>query len=146
MTVQKAKLTVMRAVRNDQRDIAEHLIDAGLTLQIAHAEILNHGPYTKRMGSGEITKRLVRVKVTFRLWHAESDTFEDITALAEAADEEDGAVAVALERAYRFAMRTTFFLPETVAVSVVNIVPPVMTNETGGVRLAVVENADDTNK
>ena len=142
MTLQKAKLAVMRAVRHDQtKSLAEHMIDAGLTLQIAHAEILNHGPFTVTRGSTEVTKRLVRVKVNFRLWHAETDTHEDMVSLGEAADQEDAAVQTALERARNFALDSTFFFAPPLVLPV-----PEVTNETGGVRLAVVEEVNAEKK
>lgn len=103
--VQAAKLAVMQESTNGA-NLKELFVAAGLVVQPQAAEILGVATYTL----GQKTYRHVRVKCVFRLFHVQSETWEDLVSLGEAADTGDTAVIKACQVAYSFAMAQTFFL------------------------------------
>lgn len=134
--VQAAKLAVMQESTNGV-NLKELFVAAGLVVQPQAAEILGVATYTL----GQKTYRHVRVKCVFRLFHVQSETWEDLVSLGEAADTGDTAVIKACQVAYSFAMAQTFFLQPS-AVQEQPIAEPTSL-ERGGVYRAVTETSDE---
>lgn len=120
----QAKLAVMREVGYVQKTTAKELrytfageadliralrpamIEAGLALSPAKAEILSAESYETRSGS---TMRLVRTRHVFRLSH-ESGEYEDIEVLGEAADSGDKTLPKCQTIAFKYALRQAFII------------------------------------